>query len=172
MISSLICKASKTAGLREISEALLDEMNRRFEFMLDIRHPNFDIIFLLATALDPNLKIFVSAEGQQIIRSRFIGIMDQLVIHFSTLNFLKVILISHLTEYFDFLTFQGVLDPPKQETTDVPRTPTPSSDDMMEEGSFTNLAISTQPRSDSIQTFVRKISSQESRTLSSIRPIC
>ena len=105
MISSLIFKASKTAGLREISEALLDEMNRRFEFMLDIRHPNFDPIFLLATALDPNLKIFVSVERQQIIRSRFIGIMDQLVIHFSTLNFLKVILISQLTEYFDFLTF-------------------------------------------------------------------
>ena len=37
MISSLIFKASKTAGLIEISEALLDEMNRRFEFMLDIQ---------------------------------------------------------------------------------------------------------------------------------------
>ena len=34
---SLIFKASKTAGLIEISEALLDEMNRRFEFMLDIQ---------------------------------------------------------------------------------------------------------------------------------------
>ena len=151
MISSLIFKASKTAGLREISEALLDEMNRRFEFMLDIRHPNFDIIFVLATALDPNLKIFVSAERQQIIRSRFIGLMDQLVIHFSILIFLKgrnSSVISLNISISLLFTFQGVLDPPKQESTDVTRTPTPSSDDVMEEGSVTNQASSTQPRSD------------------------
>jgi hypothetical protein len=113
MISSLICKASKTAGLREINEALLDEMNRRFEFMLDIRHPNFDPIFLLATALDPNLKIFVSAERQQIIRSRFIGKMDQLVIHFSTLNFFKGMnsVISLNNSNSLLFTFQGILDP-------------------------------------------------------------
>ena len=70
----------------------MDEMNRRFEFMLDIRHPNFDPILLLATALDPNRKIFVPAECQPMITSRFIGIMDQLVIHFSILNFYRYFL--------------------------------------------------------------------------------
>jgi hypothetical protein len=39
--------------------------------------------------LDPNLKSFVPAERQQIIKSLFIGIMDPFVIHLSALDFLK-----------------------------------------------------------------------------------
>ncbi len=54
-------------------------MRRRFGFMLDDHQPNFDPIFLLAMALDPNFKVLVSPERKQILRSHLIHIMDQLV---------------------------------------------------------------------------------------------
>jgi hypothetical protein len=68
-----------TAGLKEISELLLEEMRRHFDCMLNDHQPNFDPIFLLSMALDPNFKVLVTPEHKQILRSRLIDIMDQMV---------------------------------------------------------------------------------------------
>jgi hypothetical protein len=43
------------AGLKMVSNELLNELNRRFDFILNEKNSLFDACYLLATSLDPDL---------------------------------------------------------------------------------------------------------------------
>jgi hypothetical protein len=50
-----------------------NDLNHRFDFLIDETMDNFDCLYLLATELDPNYRLFVSGEAavQNIVTRNF-----------------------------------------------------------------------------------------------------
>ncbi|KZS09543.1 Uncharacterized protein APZ42_026213 [Daphnia magna] len=46
-----------------VCNAMKNDLNHRFDFMIDETMDNFDCLYLLATELDPNYRLFVSGEA-------------------------------------------------------------------------------------------------------------
>ena len=50
-----------------VSNELLNELNRRFDLILNEKNPKFDACYLLATALDPGLIFVLNEEMKKAI---------------------------------------------------------------------------------------------------------
>ena len=72
-------QASKSPGLIEVTNFLLSEMNRRFDYLTVESDPKFDCMFLLATAIDPNLRCFISDTQAEVILRHIEQVMFDLV---------------------------------------------------------------------------------------------
>lgn len=58
---------------------MLNDLNRRFRFMIDENDPYFDCIYLLGTALDPNMRSFLSDDQKQTVLRNVTGTIADLV---------------------------------------------------------------------------------------------
>lgn len=60
---------------------MTDDLNQRFDYMTDETFPNFDCIYLLSTALDPNYRLFVREEqAAKNLCKKYVGVVaSQLV---------------------------------------------------------------------------------------------
>jgi len=61
---------------------MLSELNRRFNYIFDDLDEHFDGSFLLATALDPNLRQYLNQEHLEIIRNSLKDTLLSLVMIF------------------------------------------------------------------------------------------
>lgn len=78
---------------------MLTELNRRFDYIFDDEDQDFDGSFLLATALDPNLRQYLSQEHLEITRNNLKETLLSLVSYIRTpLNILyrKLILLYYV----------------------------------------------------------------------------
>jgi hypothetical protein len=55
-------ECTKITGLNLVSTAMLQDLIRRHDFMTNEHHPDFDSIYLLATCLDVNYRMFVLSD--------------------------------------------------------------------------------------------------------------
>ena len=60
-------QASKSVSLVEVTNFLLSKMNRWFDYVTVESDPKFDCMFLLATAIDPNLRCFISDSQAEVM---------------------------------------------------------------------------------------------------------
>lgn len=90
LLVDLVCKTfifkyycifqnSKLPGLKGICEFMLEETSRKFDYLFNEANPKFDATFLLATAMGPNLRMFITSEQTSILRRHIVKIMRQLV---------------------------------------------------------------------------------------------
>ena len=68
---------------------MLTELNRRFSYIFDEYSDDFDGSFLLATALDPNLRQYLSEEFSEKMRYGLKETLQSLVSYLFILNILK-----------------------------------------------------------------------------------
>ncbi len=62
-----------------VCDVLASELGRRFDYLLNETHESFDSLFLTATALDPNLRLFINGEQKNLVRRHIKKAMRDMV---------------------------------------------------------------------------------------------
>lgn len=80
-------ESSKVAGLNVVSTAMLDDLKRRHDFITDENHPEFDSIYLLATSLDVNYRIFLLCDPsvQKLLVRNVVKVAKQMGIEYNSI---------------------------------------------------------------------------------------
>jgi hypothetical protein len=73
-------RKAETPGLNEVACAMLTDLTKRFDFMTAEDDPEFDGVYLLASCLDCNYRIFVIDEPdvQKVVLNNVVKIAKQL----------------------------------------------------------------------------------------------
>jgi hypothetical protein len=58
---------SRVAGLKGVCESLLSELNKRFAFIMDENSSDFDCTYMIATLLDPQLRLLIPEDMLQVV---------------------------------------------------------------------------------------------------------
>lgn len=74
-------------GLFAVCDKLLSELNRRFDYMTEESGESFDSSFMTATALDPNLRLFVKGDMIAVVRRHLKKVMKEMVLYNGSLCF-------------------------------------------------------------------------------------
>ena len=71
-------------GFKGVTDHMLIDMEQRFGFMVNTRDPKFDPIYLLATALKPCHRLFISDEQAIVLRRDLKKVLTEIVSIVST----------------------------------------------------------------------------------------
>ncbi|KAI9556011.1 hypothetical protein GHT06_018572 [Daphnia sinensis] len=79
---------AKIPGLNLVSTAMLQDLIRRHDFMTDENHPEFDSIYLLATCLDINCRIFVLSDQsvQNVLVKKIVKVGQQMGLKYNSIS--------------------------------------------------------------------------------------
>lgn len=85
-------ESAKVTGLNVVSTAMLDDLNRRHDFITNENNPEFDSIYLLATSLDVNYRIFLLCDPsvQKLLMRNVVKVENKWgsnIIQFQTIKF-------------------------------------------------------------------------------------
>jgi hypothetical protein len=80
-------ESAKVFGLNVVSEAMLDDFKRRHDFITDESHPEFDSVYLLATSLDVNYRIFLlwDPSVQNLLMRNVVKVAKQMGIEYNSI---------------------------------------------------------------------------------------
>lgn len=80
-------ESAKVFGLNVVSEAMLDDLKRRHDFITDESHPEFDSVYLLATSLDVNYRIFLLCDPfvQNLLMRNVVKVAKQMGIEYNSI---------------------------------------------------------------------------------------
>ena len=80
-------ECAKVTGLNVVSEAMLDDLKRRHDFITDESHPEFDSVYLLATSLDVNYRIFHLCDPsvQNLLMRNVVKVAKQMGIEYNSI---------------------------------------------------------------------------------------
>ena len=70
---------AKSPVLRTVSNLLLAELKKRFNYIMDEYDPEFDATYLVATFLDPHLKGMIPAELIPVLNRHFCSVTRWLI---------------------------------------------------------------------------------------------
>lgn len=81
-------ECAKIPGLNLVSTAMLQDLIRRHDFMTDENHPEFDSIYLLATCLDINYRIFVLSDQsvQDVLVKKIVKVGQQMGLEYNSIS--------------------------------------------------------------------------------------
>jgi hypothetical protein len=80
-------ESARVTGLNVVSTAMLDDLNRRHDFITNENHPEFDSIYLLATSLDVNYRIFLLCDPsvQKLLIRNVVKVAKQMGIEYNSI---------------------------------------------------------------------------------------